>query len=253
MFRQNKEKEDLVRKGSRGEVLPEINEGLPDSLRQSGLCPRCGKQSSFEDQGHINVTYDNVYTANRDGSRSPIDLDRVTVLLCRHCNQGTVVVEEKWVADHPAREKASGGSISYRGIHWWPLPEVSVSGDIPEEIASAFTEATKTLYADCPRAAVVMARRTLEAVTVDKGETQGSLFDRLKKLAAKSVLSPDLADWAQEVRLIGNTGAHYDPLNQATLGEASELVGFLRELLRYLYELPAELKRRRTSRLSSPK
>lgn len=33
--------------GKGGEILPEPHEGLPDSSRPSGLCPRCGKQSSF--------------------------------------------------------------------------------------------------------------------------------------------------------------------------------------------------------------
>lgn len=36
------------RKGQRDEVLPQENDGAPDSNRPSGLCPRCGKQSSFE-------------------------------------------------------------------------------------------------------------------------------------------------------------------------------------------------------------
>ncbi len=91
-----------------------------------------------------------------------------------------------------------------------------------------------------------MARRTLEAITVDRGETKGTLAERLKALGAKGVLHPTLSDWAREVRLVGNTGAHFDPMDQVTVQDAQQLVNFIRELLKYLYELPAELRRRRS-------
>lgn len=50
------EKSEPKRKGRRDEVLPPENEGLPDSHRPSGLCPRCGKQSSFDIAGSLPVT-----------------------------------------------------------------------------------------------------------------------------------------------------------------------------------------------------
>jgi hypothetical protein len=157
-----------------------------------------------------------------------------------------VVVEEKWIGDHSAREGIKGGGIQqYRGVHWWPLPDTKLSVDIPAEIASAYAEAMAALYANCPRASAVMARRTLEAITVDKGETNGNLATRLRALATKGVLHPSLADWAQEVRLVGNSGAHYDVIHHVSFDDARQLVNFVRELLRYLYELPADLARRR--------
>lgn len=50
--------------------------------------------------------------------------------------QATVVVEEQWVGDHPAREGTkTGGSINWRGIHWWPLPAgAGLDEAIPEAI-----------------------------------------------------------------------------------------------------------------------
>lgn len=91
-----------------------------------------------------------------------------------------------------------------------------------------------------------MARRTLEAVTVDKGASGKTLFERLNNMAASGVLPPTLADWAKEVRLVGNTGAHFDPITTVSKEDSAQLISFVRELLKYLYELPAELARRRT-------
>lgn len=116
---------------------------------------------------------------------------------------------------------------------------------MPAEIAEAFKEAARALHAECPRASAVMARRTLEAITVDKGQTTGDLGGRLKNLAATGILLPTLADWAKEVRLVGNVGAHFDPIKSVSKNDAQQLVTFVRELLKYLYELPAELAKRK--------
>jgi len=235
--------------GKTGEKLPEKREGLPDSALPHGLCPRCQKQSSFDVVGTQAVTFDpDLILMERGGESAPIAVDQVSILYCRNCKQGIVVVEEQCVAGRSWREPKTGkggGAISWRGIHWWPAADAHVSGDVPVQIAEVFQEAVRAANARCPRGAAVMARRTLEAITVDKGETTGVLAERLKKLAASGVLQPTLADWAKEVRLVGNTGAHFDPMDSVSKEDAEQLNAFVRELMRYLYELPAELARRR--------
>ncbi|MBS4539205.1 DUF4145 domain-containing protein [Clostridium sp. D2Q-11] len=126
-----------------------------------------------------------------------------------------------------------------------PLPEFNLSSDIPKEIANAFSEATTALLANCPRASAVMARRILEAIAVDKGETSGSLAQRLANLSSTVIIHPTLTEWTKEVRLIGNQGAHFDLINNISKKDAQQLLNFIRELLKFRYELPAELNRRR--------
>jgi hypothetical protein len=233
--------------GKMGEKLPEKHEGLPDSTHPYGLCPRCQKQSSFDVVGTQAITFDpEISLVGRGGEASRIHIDQVSVLNCRNCKQGIVVVEEQLVDGRSWREHGTGGgAITWRGIHWWPTASADVSGDVPPDIAGVFEEAVRALHAECPRASAVMARRTLEAITVKKGETSGVLADRLKNLATRGVLQPTLFDWAKEVRLVGNAGAHFDPINNVSKEDAKELVSFVRELLRYLYELPGELARRK--------
>jgi hypothetical protein len=233
--------------GKRGEELPQKHEGLPDSYRPRGLCPRCGKQSSFENAGSTPVTFDSPVTLDSTGKQERLIIDQATVLICRHCGQGTLVIEEEWIGDVPKKQSKQGGYITYRGIHWWPLPDSNLSADIPGELADVFAEASRCLASECPRASAVMSRRTLEAITTDKGETSGTLAERLAALASKNILHPSLSAWAKEVRLIGNAGAHYDPLNTVSIDDAKDLQSFVRELLKYLYELPAELERRRST------
>jgi len=90
-----------------------------------------------------------------------------------------------------------------------------------------------------------MARRTLEAIAIDKGEPSGTLAQKLAQLSAKGLLHPTLADWAKEVRLIGNAGAHFDPFDDVSIDDARQLVEFIRELAKFLYVLPFELAERR--------
>ena len=237
--------------GNRGEIILEPHEGLPDSSHRSGFCPRCGKQSSFVLRDSIPVTLDySVHAMSQDGRRSYDALDQVSVLFCRHCKQGIAVIEEVWIGDHPKRNGLKqGGKINFHGINWWPLTEANLSKDIPKNISKVFNEATICLSANCPRASVVMARRTLEAIAFDKGETSKKvLFKKLNALTDKGILHPNLSDWANEIRLIGNIGAHFDPITEVSTEDAKDLISFVRELIRYLYELPAELDRKRSSR-----
>jgi hypothetical protein len=234
--------------GPRGEPLPLENDGPPDSERPSGLCPRCQKQSSFEYINSLPLTFDGGYIIGRGEPNQPTFNERITLLICRHCNQGVLVLEEQWIGEHKARERKSGGTVAWRGFHWWPLAGARLHKAIPAAIQGAYNEAVLALAANCPRAAAVMARRTLEAVTVDKGETTGTLVQRLNALSSKGLLHPSLAEWVKEVRLVGNVGAHYDPIDTVAVSDAEQLINFIHELLNYLYVLPWELDARRSAK-----
>jgi hypothetical protein len=131
-------------------------------------------------------------------------------------------------------------------MHWWPLPGAMISPDVPPKIGHTFDESVRAASAGCPRASAVMARRTLEAVADEQGATGSTLVARLQSLTSTGKLHPSLAEWVREVRLVGNRGAHFDPIEDVSPEDAKQLIGFVRELLRHVYELPAELNRRRS-------
>lgn len=220
---------------------------LPDSYDPAGLCPHCGYHSSFEVSVCAGVEFDTErYVLQHDGTQERIAVHQVSVLMCRHCRQGVAVIEEQWVGDLPARRGGHGGAITYRGVHWWPRHAVLRSEDIPTAIRDVVDEAGRCLTAGCPRAAAVMGRRALEAVTDGFGFASGVLAKRLESMEGSGKLHQSLAGWAKEVRLIGNAGAHFDPAQDVSDDDAAQLLSFLEELLRYLYVLPAELERHRS-------
>lgn len=228
----------------------------PDSWDPTGICPRCGRVSNFRGLGSVPVTFDlKIGAAGRDGSWEPLVLERVSSLQCYGCGQAVVVVEEKWVGEHPASQLGGGGTVTFRGSHWWPAPgAVNLDASIPEAVAECFSEGVRCLSAHAPRAAAVMFRRTLEAVVRTSGSAAvvTTLDDRnlaaaLGVMAAEHILDPSLAQWAKELRLVGNVGGHLDPLDNVEMGEAEEMSRLTRGLFTYLYEMPAKLARSRAA------
>jgi hypothetical protein len=226
----------------------------PDSYDPTGTCPRCGLASNFRNLGSIPVTFDlKLGTAERDGSWEPMTLERASALQCYGCRQAVVVVEEEWIGEHPARERAGGGTVTFRGIHWWPMPgAANLDASIPQAVADCFSEGVRCLSARAPRAAVVMFRRTLEAVVRASGSAaavttldERNLAAALTVMAEEHTLDPSLAQWASALRLVGHVGSHLDPIEQVEMDEAEEMSRLASGLFTYLYEMPAKLARSR--------
>jgi hypothetical protein len=66
---------------------------------------------------------------------------------------------------------------------------------------------------------------------------------RIKKLAADGKLTADIALWSDNVRDVGNDAAHEE--TSITRDELIVLRSFSEMVLRYLFTLPAMVKRRR--------
>jgi hypothetical protein len=242
-------------RGERGEVVPKSNpETPPDSSDLSGICPRCGRASNFRLLGSLPVSFGGSYIQGRDGEMIPDAIDRVSSLLCLGCGQATAVVEEEWVGDQPARKGRRGGAITWHGVHWWPPPSSADLDDaIPTGLRDSYAEAMRVLSARAPNAAAVMLRRTIEGIVKESGSeaaqkaVKESAAAGLQVMADEGVLDRSLAQWAKEIRFAGNAGGHYDLAADVDDAEAEDLARLTRQILHYIYELPARLRRARSS------
>ena len=232
-------------KGQRNENLPESNEDFPDSEKPYGLCPRCNKQSSFETLGILPATFDSGIIVHQNGTNSKDFYDRVVSFKCRNCEQPIIVLEEQLINGKSKKEGFTGGIISWKGFFWWPFFNLKLNETIPSEIQEILKEAKITYSTECYRSSAVMSRRTLEAIAQDKGEEKGSLYKKIENLIQKGILDKNLGSWANEIRLIGNSGAHYDTINIVKKEDANQIILFIEELIKYLYIMPAEIEKRR--------
>jgi hypothetical protein len=225
----------------------------PDTSDLTGPCPRCGNRSNFSVAGTIGVTFGGGVMELSGGQRERVDVQQAAILECLGCNDRLVVIEDKYVNDESAADGVfRSGTINYRGVSWWPPPGAAdLDASIPEEIRHAYQEGIRAMWAQAPNAAAVMFRRTLEGVVKKSGSAAAqtaarkNLASGLQAMAAEGALDKSLAEWAKEIRIVANFGAHFDPQDDVSPEEADNLSRLIREVLRYLYEMPARIQRTR--------
>ena len=73
---------------------------------------------------------------------------------------------------------------------------------------------------------------------------------QIDEMAAKGLITSPLRQWAHEVRLGGNDGAHpdRDGLNDVTKQDADEIIEFTEQFLEHVYVMPAALAARQAAR-----
>lgn len=121
-------------------------------------------------------------------------------------------------------------------------PHVSESSkDIPIGVSNAFDAALKVRNID-GAVCVLSLRRTLEKLCKDKGQTRGTLYDKLKRLSSDGVLPPILDKMANVLKEMGNAAAHADDV-EFSASVVSQMVEFTRIILDYVYVLPNKLAR----------
>ena len=116
-----------------------------------------------------------------------------------------------------------------------PRPD-SIPFKLPALVEESYREALKCMSADAWLASVVMIRRTLEAVGKDFDATSKTLHDGLSKLREKGVISEELWSWGDQLRFIGNIGAH-PTADKVTGQDGQEAMEFLEAILETIYHL----------------
>ncbi len=126
------------------------------------------------------------------------------------------------------------------------IEELDAPAGTPDKVAEAYIAARVSLQTNKPgfwEAAAVMARRSIELALADCG-AKGSLKNMIDKLGAEGILAKSMVDWANEVRIIGNDGAH----DCVTREDAVQAVYFAEMLFTYMFKLPAMIAKRRNSK-----
>jgi hypothetical protein len=134
-------------------------------------------------------------------------------------------------------------------IAWIPAKAIGKEyEDVPTDIASAASEAYACFSINANRAAVLLARTTVEAIAKDKGISNGNLKTKIDAMAGQSIITNQLKDEANEIRFLGNDMAHVDLGTPVDESDASDILGFLDTLLDYVYQQPIAIQKRQELR-----
>jgi hypothetical protein len=187
-------------------------------------CPHCQKKVSAEVE------------ANNEGFPDD-DFEVVCHILarCSACYR-TLVLEITLEGDG----SAPSWNRNLRCV--WPTPLRSVSEIVPGTLLREQQEAQKCLKAGAYTAAVVMVRRTLEGVCVQHGITKKPLQKAFQEMQETGLIEGRLLEWAQELRILGNEGAHFSG-RAVSRQDAEDSLALAEALLDYLYVFSAQFEK----------
>jgi hypothetical protein len=149
---------------------------------------------------------------------------------------------------HTSSQKTLAGSVDSI-LHVYPTSTPLLHELVPLGIRDAAIEAEKCLGVGANNACGVMTRRAMHSLCADKKAEGKDLFAQLHDLKTKSVVTPDLWEWAEELRVLGRNGAHPE-WQEVTADDAEYGVKFLREIVRYVYINPHERSQKRLKETS---
>ncbi|MGC4796390.1 DUF4145 domain-containing protein [Micromonospora saelicesensis] len=193
-------------------------------------CPHCK-----------NLTLAYVRGASLLDDDSDIAVSQLLLLQCRACEANSLHQE----VDFGDRDKYF--------YQVWPEERRPLSFAVPKELRAEHEEAVACLRSGAHTAAVVMVRRTLEGICRLNSVSKRTLFEGLRELQQRGQIDDRLMEWAEELRTLGNQGAHFTG-TKVSREDASDAVDFAEAMLDYMYVLTvkfAEFKSRRASKSSS--
>ncbi len=160
----------------------------------------------------------------------------VSAWICANCKRGIYL--EGHVINH-------NGNFPFKAFNTcYPAPDIERAPEFtPEQAAHDFEEAASCLRTGNYKAASIMARASLEAAVKSLEAKGNNLKEKINDLAARHIITPDLADWAHEIRTIGNNAAHDGTPH--TKQDAEDIIDFAEMLYIYLFTLPGRIKTRR--------
>jgi hypothetical protein len=209
-----------------------------NAVGASGVCPHCGDKSYFKP-----VT--GAYSETKDSRQ-------------RLCNAAQCEACKKFVAIVAIRNTSTGANTPYMLDEFYPLgrPNDGVDAAVPKNIAEDFREGLRCRWIDAYKATVTMCRRAIQSSCLQKqADKTKKLVAQIDELASRGVITQPLREFAHEVRLEGNDGAHPDAdgLENVTQKDADDIVEFTREYLHHVYVMPAKLAARKTVTPAAPK
>ena len=122
---------------------------------------------------------------------------------------------------------------------------------LPDVVRTSYEEAVNCETSKAWIASVVMVGRALEAICRKYDPKTKTMFGTLKTMLANGAISQELYDWANELRVIRNYGAHAtnEPITEQ---DAKEALDFLQAILEIMYELRPKFKEMQVRRAKTP-
>jgi hypothetical protein len=133
----------------------------------------------------------------------------------------------------------------------WPETATSAPDSLPDNVANFFEQGLRNERAESWDAAGAMFRKSLDVATkiLDPSGSSLTLFKRIEQLKESGRLTADLAEWAHEVRIEGNSSVHDD--DPETREDVIAIHEFARAFLLFTFTIPELVKARSTAEIEA--
>ena len=206
----------------------------PQNFNMTGVCPHCNRPTVLTQttQGYS----ENIGTQHNSGYA----INRVVVITqCQGCKK-FVLGMAKIVMGQPKDMQ-----FEYETHYPVGIPNEELPSSIPDFVSEDFKEAIRCHWVKSYRACVVMCRRALQTSANQFNAEGKNLVEQIDDLLNKGIITVALKDFAHEIRLTGNIGAHgADSLSDIKKEDAEDMMEFTREYLDHVYVMPAKLRAR---------
>ncbi|MDH4223099.1 MAG: DUF4145 domain-containing protein [candidate division Zixibacteria bacterium] len=210
------------------------------------LCPHCNVVSRHTNAGTNSEYKQAILLKGTDEKDHKTEVVmRHFILKCDNCHKDSYFLVKEF-----ARVLATGinpSVLAYspaEAVHQYPIATPVVHTSVNNDVMRASIEAENCFSVRAFNACGVMARRAISCLCTDKGAKGKDLFEQLQYLKDNNLITPDLWEWAEELRIIGRHGAHPE-WEEVSKEDAEYGLKFLQEIIRYVYINPAERAARR--------
>ncbi len=206
----------------------EVNKAIEDQCKDFiGVCPHCGTKA------HLEMIHNDFHLARNGDQYNYITFrckpcTRLSVRVFRskenpYSTDRQLLTPDEWIAEFPATDT---------------MPSEVFTESAPEDVVADYTEGLICLANNADKAAVAMFRRAIQNAMINLGaDTKKDLIDQIKGVGS---LTKDIKDWAQNIRIFGNWGAHPqdDKLKEINHELALEVKDFVDQFINYVYVMP---------------
>jgi len=151
-----------------------------------------------------------------------------TFAFCETCNYPSLFLREDVGSE--------GGFDDDEYFKIYPADERHIGYILPQLIRACYDDAVKCELAKIPTACVVMVGRTLEAVCKEYVPNSQTIYKSLEEMKKNGMISTEIFDWAQRLRVLRNAGGHATEINISQI-EDTEALDFLQAIIEILYHL----------------
>lgn len=193
-----------------------------EGKKEMNFCPVCNSVVETK----VIFSYNSEYEINENLRGNVIE---ISLSKCLKCENPFLKESDFGIYD--------GEDYLSNEVQLFPNTENEAIKNCPAIVYNPYKEALKCYHAHAFDACVIMCRKGIEAICIDKGEVDmPNLAVKLKNLNSKGILENTFYSWANELRLLGNDGAHShnQTVNQQ---DAKEAIDFFDALITYLYHL----------------